>query len=60
MTGADWMKLSIEKATETGVIKPAGDIKLSNDEKKVFKKELVYDTFEEENLGTFGVKKLKN
>merc|ERR1712015_189975 len=51
------MKLSIEKAKESGVIKSAGDIKLSNDEKKVFKKELVYDTFEEENIGAFTVKR---
>ena len=57
LKGADWIKLSIEKAKEAGVIKSAGDIKLSNDEKKVFRKELVYDTFEEENIGTFTVKR---
>ena len=37
------MKLSINKAKVIGVIRSAKDIKLSNDEKKVFKKEMVYD-----------------
>ena len=59
LKGTEWMKLSIDKAIESGVIKTAGDIKLSNDEKKVFKKELVYDTFEEENLGTFAVRRVE-
>ena len=43
------MKLSIEKAKESGVIKSVGDIKLSNEEKKVVKKE--------ENIGAFTVKR---
>ena len=43
LTGTSWMKLSINKAKEIGVIRSAKDIKLSNDEKKVFKKEMVYD-----------------
>ena len=57
LTGASWMKLSIEKAKDLGVIRSAKDIKLSYDEKKIFKKELVHDEFEyEEN--TFATMKI--
>ena len=37
LAGKDWMKCSMEKAKERGVIKTVEDIKLSNDKKKTFK-----------------------
>ena len=36
LCGMDWMKLSIHKAQEAGVIKTVEDIKLTNDKKKTF------------------------
>ena len=45
------MKLSINKAKEIGVIRSA--------KKKVFKKELVYDEFEDENMNTFATMNVK-
>ena len=49
------MKLSKSDAIKEGVIKPATDIKLNHDKKKVFKKGIVYDSFEEENSDILAV-----
>ena len=58
LTGTDWMRCSITKAKELGVVKSAEDIKLTNDERKIFKKELVYDEFEDHTTNTFAVVKV--
>ena len=40
LTGTDWMRCSITKTKELGVVKSAEDIKLTNDERKIFKMSL--------------------
>ena len=52
------MRCSITKAKELGVVKSVEDIKLTNDERKIFKKELVYDEFEDHTTNTFAVVKV--
>ena len=42
--GKDWMRLPVEKAVESGVIKNTKDIILDNDSKKVFREGIIYDT----------------
>ena len=55
LSGHPWMKESIEKARQNGIIKSIEDIKLSNDKKKVSKEGLTYETFDESDQGVFGV-----
>ena len=55
LAGKPWMKMSIDKANEKGVIKSIENIKLSNEKKKVLKEGIVYDTFDEINEGVFAV-----
>ena len=58
LAGKDWMKCSMEKAKERGVIKTVEDIKLSNDKKKTFKEGIAFDTFEENDQGVFAIVKV--
>ena len=58
LCGMDWMKLSIHKAQEAGVIKTVEDIKLTNDKKKNFKEGIAYDTFDDTEQGIFAVERL--
>ena len=58
MSGKDWMKLSISKAQEIGVIKTVQDIKLTNEKKKVFKEGIVFDTFETADENIFAIHKV--
>ena len=58
LCGRDWMKLSMNKALESGVIKTAEDIRLTNDKKKTFKEGIAYDTFDESEHGIFAIAKL--
>lgn len=57
MKGKPWMQMSIDKAKDLGIIKTVEDIKLSNDNKKVFKEGIVYDTFEEADPSIFAASK---
>ena len=43
--GKEWMKLEIKEAEEKGVIKHVDQIKLEDEEKKVFKKGINYEEF---------------
>ena len=59
LAGKEWMKLSIEKAKDNGVIKTVEDIKLTNDKKKTFKEGIAFDTFDEVEQGFFAVARLE-
>ena len=58
MQGKPWMNLEMEEAKKLGIIKTVEEIKLTNEEKKVFKKGIVYDTFEEADPTVFSVTKI--
>ena len=55
LSGCGWMKESLEKAKDDGIIKSVEDIKLTNDKKKTFKEGIAYDVFDEEDQGVFAV-----
>ena len=46
LDGKEWMKRSVEKAIDMGVIKSTAEIKLNNDAKKIFKEGIIYEDFE--------------
>ena len=58
LTGKNWMRLSINKAQEEGVIKTVEDIKLTNEKKKTFKEGIAYDTFDNVEQGLFAVARI--
>ena len=58
LTGKDWMRLSMSKAQEIGVVKTVEDIKLTNDKKKIFKEGIAYDTFSDVDQGFFAIAKV--
>ena len=49
LTGKDWMKLKVDDAVTQGFIRPINAIKLGHEERKVLKKGIIYDNFEDEN-----------
>ena len=49
LSGKEWMTKSYAEAVKDGVIKSVKNIKLSNDEKKVMKEGIVFDTFDTDN-----------
>ena len=55
LSGCDWMKGSLEKAKQAGIITSVEDIKLSNDKKKTFKEGIAYEAFDEVEQGIFAV-----
>ena len=48
LCGRPWMRLSKEQAISQGFIKPIEDIKLAHEQKKVLKKGIVFESFEED------------
>ena len=48
LVGTDWMRLSLQEATESGAIKPLKDLKLSQENKKSLKEGVIFDSFEED------------
>ena len=48
LCGKPWMRLSKEQAISQGFIKPIEDIKLAHEQKKVLKKGIVFESFEED------------
>ena len=48
LVGTDWMRLSLQEATESGAIKPLKDLKLSHENKKSLKEGVIFDSFEED------------
>ena len=54
LTGKPWMKLSRAEAIKTGILRPVEDIRLSHEQKKVMRKGIVYDSFDEDDtvIGT--------
>ena len=44
MSGLPWMKLNVEAAVETGIIKHIEDIKMDNDARKAFKEGVLLDS----------------
>ena len=55
IVGFGWMKGSLKKAAEDGIVKSTDDIKLNNDKKKKFKEGIAYDTFDDVDHGIFAV-----
>ena len=55
LCGKPWMRLSKNKAIETGKIRPISQIKLGHDQKRVMKKGIVFDGFEKEQEDIIGV-----
>ena len=55
LCGRSWMKLSKEEAAKQGFIKPIEEIKLGHEQKKVMKKGIVFDSFEDEDNDAIAV-----
>ena len=55
LNGKEWMKLPYEDAIKSGVIKTVQDIKLSNDEKKIMREGIVFDTFDDKDDSNIAV-----
>ena len=53
------MKGSIDKAKNDGIIKSVDDIKLTDEEKMVFKEGIAYDAFDDVEQGIFAVKQVE-
>ena len=49
LCGKPWMKLKKEDAVKAGIIKSVNDIKLGHEQKRVMKKGIVFDSFEQED-----------
>ena len=59
LKGKPWMNMSMEKAKENGIIKHVDNIKLTNDNKKVFVEGIIFDTFDDTgDAAVFGVAKI--
>ena len=49
------MRLSKEKAIDSGIIRPIDNIKLDHEQRKTVKKGIIYDSFEKEDTDLFGI-----
>ena len=55
LCGRSWMKLSKQEAITAGFIKPVNQIKLAHEQKKIMKKGIVFDSFEDETSDAIAV-----
>ena len=55
LTGKPLIKLSRKAAIDSGVIKPISNIKLAHKQRKIFKKEIMFDSFEQDDKNVVAI-----